>query len=57
MLNLPTMVLWAAMLVVLTVAGIATFYIGLSSPATEACDMARYRAVIMPRKVPEGRHC
>jgi uncharacterized membrane protein len=50
MLNLPTMVLWAAMLVVLTVAGMATFYIGLivTLPLAGHATWHAYRAVIKP---------
>jgi uncharacterized membrane protein len=52
MLNLPTMVLWAAMLVVLTVAGMATFYIGLivTLPLAGHATWHAYRAVIKPEE-------
>jgi uncharacterized membrane protein len=52
LLNLPTMVLWAAMLVVLTVAGMATFYIGLvvTLPLAGHATWHAYRAVIMPEE-------
>jgi uncharacterized membrane protein len=52
MLNLPTMVLWAAMLVVLTVAGMALFFVGLviTLPLAGHATWHAYRAVIRPKE-------
>jgi len=50
MLNVRTMALWAAILVVLTVAGMAALYIGLAItlPLAGHATWHAYRAVIKP---------
>jgi uncharacterized membrane protein len=50
MLNLRTMALWAALLVMLTVAGMAAFYVGLviTLPLAGHATWHAYRAVIRP---------
>ena len=54
-LNLRTMMLWAAMLVVLTVAGMATFFIGLvvTLPLAGHATWHAYRAVFGPEEESE----
>ncbi|MDR3532345.1 MAG: DUF2189 domain-containing protein [Rhodopila sp.] len=51
MLNLRTMALWAALLVVLTLAGMAAFYVGLAItlPLAGHATWHAYRAVIRPK--------
>jgi uncharacterized membrane protein len=48
LLNLPTMIVWAAILVVLTAAGMALFYLGLvvTLPLAGYATWHAYRAVI-----------
>ena len=51
-LNLPTMIVWAAVLVVLTAAGMALFYVGLvvTLPLAGYATWHAYRAVIISEK-------
>jgi uncharacterized membrane protein len=52
MLNLPTMLVWAAMLVLVTVAGMAVAYVGLAVtlPLAGYATWHAYRAVIRPQE-------
>ena len=53
-LNLPAMIVWAAILVVLTAAGMALFYVGLvvTLPLAGYATWHAYRAVIASERIP-----